>query len=217
MVFSFTTNEDRDKLIGYRLIWVFNQCCMITKYEDCPHIFACQHCRLFAHKICDSLACMKCGSREHSSKNHPADLPLHYVNCRKEHAANHTNCNGRRCLLGLNPLPEVTEAHTKKPSRSSGKKPMNKPKTTTSEVIAPTYHVAGFNGNQLLGAINKDNGETPMKLWVSSAIHEKAQDQVNRSSQRLWEKAAQKQMTQPHDSQNTHMEGILADPSQTSN
>ena len=217
MVFSFTTNEDRDKLIGYGLIWVFNQCCMITKYEDCLHIFACRHCRSFSHKICDSPACMKCGSREHSSKNHPADLPLCCINCRKEHAANYTNCNWRRHLLGLNPLPEATETCTKKPSRNSGKKPVNKLKTTTSEVIAPTNHVAGLNGNQLLVAINKDNGETLMKLRVSSVIHEKAQDQVNRSSQRLWEKAAQKQMTQPHDSQNSHMEGILADPSQTSN
>jgi len=41
MVFSFTTIVDRDKFIALRLIWVFNQCCTITKYEDCPHIFAC--------------------------------------------------------------------------------------------------------------------------------------------------------------------------------
>src|SRR5260370_6774554 len=44
MVFSFTTAEDRDKLIGYRPIWVFNQHCTTTLYEDHLHIFACHHC-----------------------------------------------------------------------------------------------------------------------------------------------------------------------------
>ena len=34
MVFSFTTAEDRDLFIGYRPIWVFNQHCTITLYED---------------------------------------------------------------------------------------------------------------------------------------------------------------------------------------
>ncbi len=41
MVFSFTTTEDRDKFIALRLIWVFNQHCMITKYDNHPHIFTC--------------------------------------------------------------------------------------------------------------------------------------------------------------------------------
>src|SRR5258708_376220 len=35
MVFSFTTTEDRDKFTAYGPIWVFNQWCMITQYEDC--------------------------------------------------------------------------------------------------------------------------------------------------------------------------------------
>ena len=34
MVFSFTTTEDRDKFIGYGPIWIFNQHCTITLYED---------------------------------------------------------------------------------------------------------------------------------------------------------------------------------------
>src|SRR6266436_8449148 len=35
MVFSFTTTEDRAKFIAYGPIWVFNQQCTITQYEDC--------------------------------------------------------------------------------------------------------------------------------------------------------------------------------------
>ena len=54
MVFSFTTAEDRNKFIGYGPIWVFNQCCTITTYEECPHIFACRNCGSFSHKMCDA-------------------------------------------------------------------------------------------------------------------------------------------------------------------
>ena len=90
---------------------------------------------------------------------------------------------------------------------------MNKPKTTTPKENPPTNHIAGLDGNQLLEAINRDSGETPMKLRVSSAIHEKAQEQVNRSSLRFQEKATAKPKTQ-NDSQTTDMEGIEASPSQ---
>ena len=66
---------------------------------------------------------------------------------------------------------------------------MAKPKSTPLKGKTTTNQVVGLDGNQLLEAINKDNDETPMKLHVSSAIHEKAQDQVNWSSQHLCEKA----------------------------
>ncbi len=51
-----------------------------------------------------------------------------------------------------------------------------------------------------------------MKLRVSSAIHERAQEQVNRSSQRLQEKEVSKYKTR-NVSQNTDMEGIEGEPS----
>src|SRR5258708_23052809 len=54
MVFNFTTAEDRDRFISYRPIWVFNQHCTITPYEDHLHIFACQNCGSFTHKLCDA-------------------------------------------------------------------------------------------------------------------------------------------------------------------
>ena len=91
---------------------------------------------------------------------------------------------------------------------------MNKPKLTTTKANTPTNHVTGLDGNQLLKAINRDSGETPMKLHVLSAMHENAQEQVNRSSQRLQEKATIKPKTR-NNSQTTDMEGIEAGPSQT--
>src|SRR5260370_36580708 len=158
MVFSFTTAEDRDKLIGYGPIWVFNQCCTTTLYEDRPHIFACCHCGSFAHKLCDIPACFKCSSRDHTTDSHPTDLPLCCINCRKEHAANYTNCNRRRCLLGLNPLPEASEAQAtpKKPSRNTGRQNTNKPKLITLKEKDTTDHVAVIDGSQLLEAITTD-------------------------------------------------------------
>ncbi len=68
---TFTTTEDRDKFIAFGPIWVFNQCCSITKYEDCPHIFACQNCGSFAHKLCDTPACLKCRGKDHTTNTHP--------------------------------------------------------------------------------------------------------------------------------------------------
>ncbi len=211
MVFSFTTAEDRDKFLVFGPIWVFNQRCTITRYEDRPHIFACQNCGSFAHKICDTPACLKCGGKDHATNTHPTNLPLRCINCRKEHASNYVNCNRRRRLLGLNPLPDTTETQTvsKKTSKNTGKKTLNKPKLSTSKEKTNTNQVIGLDGNQLLEAINSDNGETPLRLRVSSALHEKAQEQLNRSSQRLREKATSRQNTQ-NETLTADMEGVIA-------
>ena len=177
MVFSFTTAEDRNKFIGYGPIWVFNQCGTITTYKDHPHIFACCNCGSFAHKICDAPACFKCGGKDHTMDTHPNDTPLHCINCQKEHVANYVNCNCRRCLLGLNPLLETPESQnsTRKTSRGMGKKPLNKQKPINSKENTPTNQVVGLDGNQLLKVINRDSGETLLKLQVSSVMHNKTQ------------------------------------------
>src|SRR5260370_40642513 len=60
MVFRFTTTEDRDKFIGFGPIWIFNQCCTITLYEDQPHIFACRNCGSFTHRTSKAPTCLKC-------------------------------------------------------------------------------------------------------------------------------------------------------------
>jgi len=182
VVFSFTTTEDRDKFIGYGPIWVFNQHCMITPYEDQPHIFTCWNCGSFAHGMYEAPACLKCGSRDHYTSTHPSDSPLCCINCRKEHVSNYINCNCRRCLLGLNPISDVMEM-TKKLSRNTGKKMAAKPKSISSKEKTTTNQVLGLDGNQLLEVINKDSNDTPMKLCVSSAMHEKTQEQLNWSSQ----------------------------------
>ncbi len=192
MVFSFTTAEDRSKFIAYRPIWVFNQRCTITQYEDRPHIFACHNCGSFTHKTCNAPTCFKCGSKDHTTDAHPHDLPLHCINCRKEHVANYVNCNRRRQLLGLNPLLETQEnkTPTRKMNRNMVKKPPNKQKPNNSKENTLTNQVVGLDGNQLLEAINRDSGETLLKLRVSSVMHNKAQEQINRSSQQLHEKAS---------------------------
>ena len=102
----------------------------------------------------------------------------------------------------------------KKPSRNTGKKSVDKPNPTIPVENPSANHIAGLDGNQLLKAINKDGDETLMKLCVSSAMHERAQDQVNRSSLRLQEKA-EIQLKTCIDCQNTDMEGIIAGPSRT--
>src|SRR5258708_37563301 len=211
MVFSFTTTEDRDKFTAYGPIWVFNQWCTITQYKDHPHIFACHNCGSFEHKMCNTPACLKCGSRDHTTNTHPADLPLHCMNCRKDHTSNYVNCNHRRQLLGLNPLPETPES-TRKPGRNTGRKTTNKPKPNNLKEKIATNQVVGLDGNQLLEAINKDSSETLLRLQVSLALHEKAQEQLNRSSQRLWEKATLRQKTQ-HRNQPLDIAGLKAAPS----
>ena len=92
-----------------------------------------------------------------------------------------------------------------------GRKNTNKPKPNISKEKTATNQVVGLDGNQLLEAINKDSSKTPLKLWVSSAMHEKAQEQINRSSQRLCEKAMVRQKTQ-HGTQPVDMEGVKAAP-----
>jgi len=71
----------------------------------------------------------------------------------------------------------------RKTSRGLGKKSSNKQKPNNSKEFTPTNQVVGLDGNQLLEAINRDSGETLLKLRVSSAMHDKAQEQLNRSSQ----------------------------------
>ncbi len=166
MVFNFTIAEDRDKFVGYGPIWVFNQCCTITLYEDHLHIFACWNCRSFAHRLCDTPTCLKCRGRDHATNSHPADAPLWCINCKKEYTSNYVNCNHRRHLLGLNPLADTPEAQTatKKTSRNAGKKTPARPKTIILKEKNNTNHVVGLDSNQLLEAINKDCSETPMKL-----------------------------------------------------
>src|SRR5260370_12675876 len=102
----------------------------------------------------------------------------------------------------------------KKPSKNTGKKTTNKVKPPSPVENTPSKHITGLDGNQLLKAINKECDETPMKLCILSAMHENTQDQVNRSSQRLCEKAVLKLKSQ-NTKQNTDMEGIEAGPSQT--
>ena len=97
---------------------------------------------------------------------------------------------------------------TKKLSRNTGKKMAAKPKSISSKEKTTTNQVLGLDGNQLLEAINKDSDDTPMKLCVSSAMHEKTQEQLNWSSQQLWEKADSKQKPQPK-IQMEDMEDIL--------
>src|SRR5258708_9384776 len=77
-----------------------------------------------------------------------------------------------------------------------GKKPLNKQKPNNSKENTPTNQVVGLDGNQLLEVINRDSGKTLLKLQVSSAMHDKAQEQLNRSSQQLHEKATSQQRTQ---------------------
>ena len=74
--------------------------------------------------------------------------------------------------------------------------------------IITTNQVVGLDGTQLLEAINKDSDDTPMKLHVSSAMHKKTQEQLNWSSQWLWEKADSKQKPQT-EIQMADMEDIL--------
>src|SRR5260370_36192050 len=102
----------------------------------------------------------------------------------------------------------------KKPSKNTGKKTTNKAKPPSPVENTPSKHITGLNGNQLLEAINKECDEMPMKLCILSAMHENAQDQVNRSSQRLHKKAMLKLKSQ-NIRQNTDIEGIEARPSQT--
>src|SRR5260370_33807019 len=99
--------------------------------------------------------------------------------------------------------------------KPAGKKTVAKPKPTSLKDKTTTNQVIGLDGNQLLEAINKDSDDTPMKLCVSSAMHEKAQEQLNWSSQCLCEKAYSKQVSQV-ELQTAHMEGILGDHSQSS-
>ena len=117
---------------------------------------------------------------------HPPDQPLRCINCKKDHPANYINCNRCRCLLGLNPLPDTPDPQStgRKPKRTTGRKQGQKKKQTPKE---STNHnnVEGLEGNQLLKAFNAEDMDMPIKLQVSSVMHEKAQAQVNRSSQRL--------------------------------
>ena len=92
---------------------------------------------------------------------------------------------------------------------------MTKPKSVASKEKTAANHVVGLDGNQLLEVINKDTNDTPMKLHVSSALHEKTQEQLNRSSQRLCEKATAKHNAQVG-TQTVGMEGIKAAHSQDS-
>ena len=92
-----------------------------------------------------------------------------------------------------------------------GKKTNNKPKPNNSREKTATNQVVGLDGNQLLEAINKDSSETLLKLCISSAMHEKAQEQLNRSSQRLREKETLRQITQ-QGTQPVDMEGVKAAP-----
>src|SRR5260370_5934519 len=140
-----------------------------------------------------------CGGRDHITDTHPTDSLHQCINCRKEHVANYINCNWRRCLMGLNPLPDTQES-TKKLNKSPGKKNATKPSPVTTKKNA--------TANQVLGL-------TPLKLHVSSALHNKVQEQVNCSSQRLHEKANIKHNTLS-ESQVTHMEGIEGEPSHSS-
>src|SRR5260221_14013637 len=75
------------------------------------------------HKNYVTPTCIKCGGKDHATTSPPTDLPLCCINCRKEHASNYINCNCRRRLLGLNPLPDTTEMQPtiKKTSRNTGK------------------------------------------------------------------------------------------------
>ena len=216
MVFNFITTKDRDRFISYGPIWVFNQRCMITTYEDRPHIFTCRNCGSFAHKICDAPACFKCGGRDHTTNTHPVESPLRCINCKKEHASNYVNCNRRRRLLGLNPLPDAQEnkTNTRITNKNTGRKTPAKPKNVPLKEKTTPNHITGLDGNQLREAINNDCSETPMKLRVSSALHEKTQEQLNRSSQRIRERAAAKQKAQDA-TQTTDMEGIEAAHPQT--
>ncbi len=117
-------------------------------------------------------------------------------------------------MLGLNPILDTSEP-LKKSGRNSGKKTAAKPKSSTPKEITSTNQVVGLDGNQLLEVINKDSDNTPMKLQVSSALHEKAQEQLNQSSQCLQEKANSRQVLQL-EPQITHMEDIMGGHSQSS-
>src|SRR5260221_3487635 len=101
-----------------------------------------------------------------SCNQHPTDLPLCCINCRKEHASNYVNCNHRRHLLGLNLLPDVQEnqLNAKKTNKNPGRKTQAKPKNVSPKEKTTANHITGLDGNQLCEAINNDCSETPMKL-----------------------------------------------------
>jgi len=96
---------------------------------------------------------------------------------------------------------------SKKSNKNTGKKNAAKPNPASLKNNATSNQIVGLDGNQLLEAINKDSADMPMKMRVSSALHDKAQEQVNQCSQRLCTKATLKLSVQP-DSQTAHMEGI---------
>ena len=84
------------------------------------------------------------------------------------------NCNHRRCLLGLNPLPDAQEnqPNAKKTNKNPGRKTQAKPENISPKEKTTTNHITGLDGNQL-HVINNDCSEMLMKLQVSSALHEK--------------------------------------------
>ena len=76
------------------------------------------------------------------------------------------NCNRRRRLLGLNPLPDTSIPQTtgRKPKRSTGKKQGQKPRHAPEEAPTHNNEVEGLDGDQLLRAINTEDADTPIRL-----------------------------------------------------
>ena len=127
IVINLTSRKDRNTLLNLRLVKLFNFNCTVTPYENRTQVYQCNKCGMFSHasNSCTTPCCRSCRSKDHTTDDHPPDLPTQCVNCKGNHDSWFKECNTCRIRLGLKPIPHKNmDTHKKSQNNSAKDQPL---------------------------------------------------------------------------------------------
>ena len=187
IMIDLTNEEDKKKFLELGMVTLFNNRCTITDYEEQTQIYPCGKCGMLSHRTlsCHTPRCLKCGSKEHTDGDHPADKNSRCINCKENHTSDYKDCNARRNRMGLKPIPKKPRAQTNRettntePSQSKRK---GKNKEQTQEMPETTQLERGLTDRELSTILSMQHTNESHKNTTARFIHTRSMKKANNTT-----------------------------------
>src|SRR5258708_26032414 len=191
IVIDLTSEKDKHTLLNLRTVKLFNFNCTVTPYENRIQVYQCNNCGMFSHtsNSCTTPWCRLCGSKDHSTDNHPTDAPLHCINCKGNHDSSHKECNTQRIRLGLKPIPHKNIDTNKKAQNNPDKNQPPRPNQRRKENEKgkereslrerdPITKNIGLSNDDITALLANNPSQTKQHEHMAKLIHNQAKDKL---------------------------------------
>ena len=134
---------------------------------------------------CHTLRCLKCGSKEHTDIDHPADKHTRCINCKENHTSDYKDCNARRNRMGLKPLPKKPKTQTNReltPTEQNQSQRKGKNKERAQDPTEATQHDKGLTDKELSTILLMQHTNESCKNTTARFIHTRLMKKANNAT-----------------------------------